>query len=84
MYGYGNLGYGPMAGWGFGWIFMIIFWVLVIWAIFAVVRALGGKGGCCHNMHKEDEALKILRERYAKGEISKEEFEQRKNDLSVK
>ncbi|HEX8974597.1 MAG TPA: SHOCT domain-containing protein [Patescibacteria group bacterium] len=89
MYGYyphmGYLGY----GFGLGWIFMLIFWILVIWAIIALVR--GFSGGHWHDRHcthcgegMEDSAMKTLRERYAKGEINKEEFESKKKDLMGK
>lgn len=79
----GGLGY----GFGFGWIFMLLFWVLVIWAIFALVRGVSGVSGhgCWHHRdeheHKKNSALDILKERYAKGEISKDEFEKMKKDL---
>lgn len=84
---WGNWGYG--AGLGFGWIFIVIFWGLIIWGIIALIRHNGG--GCCgmgghdHNAHKknggENTALEILKERYAKGEINKQEFEEKKKDL---
>ncbi len=88
MYGYGA-GWGQGFGLGgalFGGIFMIIFWGLVIWAIVALVRGFSG-GGCSDMSHsnrngqKTDNAMNILKERYAKGEISKEDFEKMKNDL---
>ncbi len=76
-----------MDGFGFGWIAMLLFWVLVIWAIFALVRGFSGHNCCGHNQgehkHGEGKVLDILKERYAKGEISKEEFERMKKDLSV-
>jgi len=85
---WGNWGYGP--GFGFGWIFMVIFWGLIIWGIVALIRH--NSGGCCgmgghdhgaHNMgdSKKNSALDILKERYAKGEINKQEFEEKKKDL---
>lgn len=77
--------WGNMWGGGFGWIFMLVFWGLVIWGIFALVRGVGGHRCCGHNHgeHKygEKTALDILKERYAKGEINKEEFELKKKDL---
>ena len=81
---YGDWGYGHMFdyGFGFGWIFVLIVWALIIWAIIAFVRAASGKGGSNWSTHeKEDYAMKILKERYAKGEITKEEFEKMKKDL---
>lgn len=76
--------YGHMGGFGFGFIFMLIFWVLLIITVSALIRGLSGRG-CWHDLngHKsgENSALKIIKERYAKGEISKEEFEKMKKDL---
>src|SRR3989338_5599286 len=77
----GNFGtYGPVGFFGFfGMLIMIIFWVLVIVAIVALIRWLmiqsQGSGRSNH-------AFDILKERYAKGEINKEEFEAKKQDLS--
>jgi len=78
---FGNMGW----GFGFGWIFMLIFWGLIIWAIFALVRGVSGHG-CCGFGHDgqgrgEKPPLDILKERYAKGEIDKDEFEAKKKDL---
>lgn len=68
--------------WGIGWIFMIVFWGVVIWAIIALVRHFSGKESDWQNKSKGDEAIRILNERYAKGEISKEEYEERKSVLN--
>lgn len=74
------MGYGfPLFG-GFGWVFMILFWGLVIWGIVSLVR--GDFGNDNHrNRSTEKSPLDILKERYAKGEINKEEFEEKKKDL---
>jgi putative membrane protein len=72
-------GNGAIGGWGiFGMVLMVVFWiaviVLVVWGIKRFTQettATTSKG-----------ALDIAKERYAKGEISKEEFEQIKRDLS--
>ncbi len=81
MMGFNQMGF----GFGFGWIFMLVFWGLIIWAIFALVRGATGRGcwGNHWNGHgpRRNDALEILKERYAKGEISKEEFDKMKKDL---
>src|SRR3989344_1269003 len=80
-----NFGFTPFSG--FGWIFMFVFWGLIIWAIIALIRGGFGRGRMCgHNSgddaHRKDKSpLEILKERYAKGEIDKKEFEDKKKDL---
>jgi putative membrane protein len=80
---FNNMGWG--YGFGFGWIFMIIFWALIIWAIYALIRSFSGRSGHSHEhgegMHQERKVFDILKERYAKGEISKEDFDRMKKDL---
>lgn len=73
-------GAGHMLPW-MGWlapIAMIVFWALVIAAIvlfirFMVRQSRGARG--------ESSAVEILKERYAKGEISREEFTEKMKDL---
>jgi putative membrane protein len=86
-HGYGQ-GPGPgMMGWeyGMGWfgtVLMALFWIAVIVGIIVLIRWLfvstGAKG---HRAISGDSALEILKRRYARGEINKEEFEQKKKDL---
>jgi len=73
---------GGGAGWGmgFGGIFMILFWVVIIVAVVMLVKWLAG-GSSRIDLPREKSALDILKERYARGEIGKEEFEQKKRDL---
>lgn len=75
--GYGGWGAGSMMGWFGGGIIMIVFWALFIALIVWVVREAGGR-----HSHSRSQALDILKERYAKGEIDKEEFESKKKDLA--
>jgi putative membrane protein len=64
--------------WGLGMmLLMLLFWVLVIVGLIVGIRWLiSGKTA------KSDSALAILRERYARGEINKDEFEEKKKTLS--
>ncbi|MHB1230980.1 MAG: SHOCT domain-containing protein [Burkholderiales bacterium] len=73
--GFGNWGWG--GGMGLG---MVLFWGALIAVIVLVVRSLGNdaapRGG-------DKTPLQILKERYARGEIGKDEFEQKQRDLEA-
>lgn len=80
----GDWGWDNMMGWGFGGgilgvMIMIFFWIIVILAAVALFRWLTGNltGGA----YTSNRALDILKEKYAKGEITKEEFEAKKKDI---
>lgn len=69
-------------GMGLGWVFMILFWVAVIIVIIALVKwfFFSGFGGSS-NQDRKETALEVLKKRYARGEIDKDEFEKKKRDL---
>ncbi len=65
--------------WGIGMmLMMLVFWGLVIVALVLGIRWLVTQG----REPRTDSALDILRQRYARGEINKEEFETKKRELS--
>lgn len=76
------------GSWILGGLLMIVFWVFVVIMIVGIIRWFtwrghAGPGGHMH-MHMgggSDRPMEILKERYAKGEITKEQFEQMKKDL---
>ncbi len=84
-----------MMPWGMGWgggfggglgmlvggVFMVLFWGLLIVAVVIGVRWVLQQTDSGRRRDSGDSALGILRERYARGEIDREEFEARKRDL---
>jgi putative membrane protein len=66
------------AGMGIG---MAIFWISILVLLVVLVGRVLGFGGR-GNKRQQKTALDILRERYAAGEIQREEYEQKKHDLS--
>jgi putative membrane protein len=82
---------GPwMRGWGypmgfFSIILMFLFWIAVIVAILFLIRWLvvSTRRYKDRRAGATDSALEILKIRYAKGEITKEEFEEKKRDLQT-
>ena len=79
----GGFGMGTGYMGGFGWIFMLLFWALVIVGLVALVKWIAGNRGSSsdESSTRERDALAILQERYARGEIEREEFVTRKQDL---
>jgi len=82
-------GLGPMmwetdqTGWGFEafwWIFMILWLALIIAGITALTKWFISRSRGTRE-HRDKSASEILRERYARGEIDKKEFEEKKKDL---
>lgn len=81
MWGYmGNMGWG--YGWGFiGMAHMLLWWVLLILGIVVLAKWLfAGSPGAGHSSSKR--SVEILKERYARGEIERNEFESKKRELN--
>ena len=71
-----HMGYYGWGGVGMG-IGMMVFWGLLISLFVVLLRGVWSSG----KQGPEKTALDILKERYARGEIGREEFEQKKHDL---
>jgi putative membrane protein len=84
MWPWFNSGFGGFWGMWFMPIMMIAVWGLIIWGIVALVRGTvrGGWGHYGSSELPPDSAIEILKRRYAKGEISREEFEEKKKNLA--
>jgi putative membrane protein len=95
MYRYGFAGGGPMIGGGWlGWLSIVLFWALLVFAIVMlvawVVRAMQrDHGSPTYGTHgsgsvppTHDEAVAIARRRFAAGEITKEQFDEIMKTLS--
>lgn len=63
-----------MGAWG--WIMMIIIWIVVIASIVWAVRTVGGPA-----RSDPDQAMRVLDERFARGEIDQQEYEERRRVL---
>jgi putative membrane protein len=71
--------WGMWGAWGLGMmLFMLVFWALVIVGLVLGLRWLATQG----RESRSDAALDIPRQRYARGEINKDEFDTKKRDLS--
>ena len=86
----GNFGFGMMNGFGFGYgglipmILMILFWVVVIgagvWLISSFVSRTNSQ--TASNLPPAESALDILKKRYARGEITKEQFDEMSHEVA--
>jgi putative membrane protein len=68
-------------GWGwwmvFGWIWMVVFWGLIIWAVATLLRYLGARD----SGQRPSNATTIVEERFARGEITRDQFEEMRKTL---
>ncbi len=69
-------------GWGgmwFGWIIWLVIIGGIVWAVVTIVNNNNRKQQ--NYFPREEDSLEILKKRYARGEINREQFEQMKQDL---
>lgn len=81
MVPFGNFGWN--FGFGFGWIIVIVSLILIVFGIVRLVRTMSppldhktGENAVC-----DETALAALNRRYARGEITKDEFDRLKRDI---
>ena len=78
--GYGMMGSGGMMNimgggmMGFGFLFMLLFWGVIIWIVVTFINGF--------STSKDEDSLDIIKKRYASGKISKKKYEQMKKELS--
>jgi putative membrane protein len=65
-------------GMGFGWLWMVLVWALIIGGVAYAVRILS-RSSVSHNVNETP--LGILKNRYARGELTKQEFEGQRKAL---
>jgi putative membrane protein len=73
---------GPGMGWwmGFGWIWVIGFCLVMMWAVRTLSK--GSRGHQDHGSAEAETPLEILERRYARGELSDEQYEAMRQRLS--
>ncbi len=70
---------------GMGWMLLgFVFWVFIIVCAVLLVLWIIGRGGRRKGVEDDDSALGILNKRYARGEITKEQYDVMKKDISEK
>ena len=86
-YGWGMMGSHMAGGWGMplmGGLGMLLFWLLVIGGVVWLVQSAGrGATSAGPSMPLAEAPLDILKRRYARGEITKEQYEEMRHALDV-
>ncbi len=77
LFGGGMMGFGLGFGMGFGAIMMVLFWGAIIWLVISLINA-----GTKKPEETPESALTILKKRYAKGEITKEQYLEMETELT--
>ena len=75
---------GDWNGWGVFWmsLMMVVFWGGLIWLVVYAIRQFSGSAGRAPN--RVVSALEVLEERFARGEIDRDEYEDRRRVLESK
>ncbi len=85
MGGWGDGWHSMMGYGGGGWIMMLLMVVIVVALLVFLVRATAWQGHPYHGAHPQPPArpsgLDVLDERYARGDINREEYQQKKRDI---
>ena len=77
------MGHHGMMGGGMG-IIMFLFWILIIGALVLFISAMAnGVSGSRQNRNEANKPLNILKQRYARGEIDKADYEKMRRELST-
>ncbi len=75
---------GGSSGWMiFGWLSMALVWLIPVLLLFALVKYLFSFKSGNDNQTLDRTALNILDEKYARGELTREEYLQKRNDLKM-
>jgi putative membrane protein len=80
-FGNGLCGFGPSFGhgpWFLGWLFPIIFWGIIIYLVFSILKHFFSG----NSSNRNDSALETLRNRFAAGEIDEQEYTTKKMTLN--
>ena len=81
--GWGMMGYGYGTWWGGHMIVGALFWVVILVLVVAAGQRFFRPQAKGSDQGKTSSALDILQQRYARGEIGREEFMEKKADLSA-
>ena len=69
------------GGMWFGGGFMSLFWIFIIFAIVMLVRGMAGHANNSSESNRDETPLSILKKRYARGEITDEDFKNKTKEL---
>lgn len=82
----GPFGMGGWGGWGwlgpFHFIVPILFWGLIITVVVLLIRYAIGSGRQASRSERTSPGLDVLEERYARGEVKRDEYLEKKRDIS--